>query len=159
MSDSDRYIVDGFFDEVRYAAERGIGSIGASDIIAIAGSQKLRVEFRQCYNQLNDPSTRDDIRDYLQSVVNDLENAAEQADLKADLLDRVGLAPSAAITGTGIVAIVTASAAAAPAVIALGLVGAIACGVGRTWLKSGAQRNKASSRKVKQLLDSLKTRD
>ena len=150
----DRYLVAQFFEEIRAAADGRLAVIGSSDILYIAGDPSLRAEFRIAFRGLNDPDSRALVKDYLVNVINDLDEASDRAEIKVDLLDRAALAPSASVVAAGILALIAAPLA-APIALGAGIVGVIASGAGRTWLRTGVQRNKTTARKIKQLLDSL----
>ena len=153
-------LVERFYTDARFALDNGYVHITLQpgDIVRIANLPATRSGFRDEFRRINDPESQAHIKDYLGDVINDLESAAERSEIKVDLIDRVGMTPSAAITVAGVVALAGATASVAlvaPFLLAGGLIGLAFSGVGRTLLRSRAQRNKADSRKVKQLKDSL----
>ena len=145
------YPVEAFFEEIRAADQGRSAHIPAPSVLAIAGDAALRLRFRQAFHQINDPDMKLTILEYLRNLIGDLETASDRTDIKVDLLDRAGMTPSASVVATGIVALVSATTV-APFVLAAGLIGVIACGIGRTLLRSNVQQNKASIRRVQLLL-------
>ena len=153
-------LVERFYIDARFAIDSGHVHITLhpADIVRIANFPATRSRFRDEFRKINDPEFRELIKEYLGDVINDLESASERSEIKVDLIDRVGMTPSAAITVSGLVALAGATASvavAAPFLLAGGLIGLSFSGGGRTLLRSRAQRNKADARKVKQLKESL----
>jgi hypothetical protein len=149
-------LVERFFAEARNVSSgtsTEIG-VGASDVVLIARDAAGRAAFRDEFKRLNDGTIQDLIKDYLSDFVSDLENGCERTEIGVDLIDRAAMVPSAGTLVAGIAAL-AAAAPAAPFLLAGGLVAVVVSGVGRTYMRTIAQRSRASARKVKQLRESL----
>ena len=149
-----------FFAEARSAVELAKPEIDidAADIVKIAHDPVARGLFRDMFRGLNDPDIKLLIDDYLADVTHDLAGASERGDIKVDLIDRVAMAPSVAITVAGIVGltgVALAAAASAPFLLAGGILGLTISGISRTLLRTHALNVKMDGRKVSQLKDSL----
>jgi hypothetical protein len=150
-----------FFMQARQAYFEGKPiDFSAADIVMIAGDAASRALFQRIFRQeVNDPDLQHHILEYLEEVAEELDDSADTADAKVELIDRAGMPVATAATVAGIGMLVTVGVFLGPLALFGGGIAALAIsGTGRTWVKLGANRTKAAARKVRRLAASLNPR-
>jgi hypothetical protein len=94
---------------------------------------------------------------YINDISESLDEAQGVSEAHIDLIDKAGFPVATGAVGLGIALLVSTGIVLGPvAVFGGGLFGLGVCGAGRTVIKLQSNRNKASMRKLKRLLDELR---
>jgi hypothetical protein len=135
-------------------------AVSERDILTIAGNPAMKAEFRRLLDNANDRELHDQIKQFVLDMADRLDDDAQGADRRVDLLDRAGLTIAASITATGIGGIAAGLFAVAATGISLGpfaallggLVGLVVTATGRHTLKTRSDESKSSARKLRRLV-------
>lgn len=128
------------------------------DVISIASTSHLKLKFVDLVkNEINDLELNNLIIGYINDISESLDEAQGVSEAHIDLIDKAGFPVATGAVGLGIALLVSTGIVLGPlAVFGGGLFGLGVCGAGRTVIKLQSNRNKASMRKLKRLLDELR---
>lgn len=148
-----------FFHEARRGLLKDTDRLAfdAADVLRIAQDSAMQAEFREIFRtEVNNPQLADIIVHHLDDVATDLESAARISDIHVDLLDRAGLAVAASVSVAAIGMVVLSGGTLASALLLSGgLVGLVAAGIGRTFMKLGSHQGTVAAGKVRRLVSGL----
>ncbi len=127
------------------------------DILAIAQDRAMRADFRNRFRrETNDQELRKLVLEYLGGVAEDLDDAAEIAEIKVELVDRAGMPVAASVTGAAIVAIIVSGGTLGPALLlCFGLAGLAATGTSRTLMKLSSRKRKSAAKRLRGFIADL----
>ena len=160
MSDPQPSLARLFFDRARqvYLGERTSIGLPLADLVEMCSEVATQLELIRLVRGQNDPHFRDLLVLFLEQAADKLEETGSEIDDNVDLLDRAGLAPTAAVTAGAVALIVASGGAAAPIlVLVAGTIGIGALGVGRSSLKGKARKQKGDAKRVRGLAAKLRT--
>ncbi len=163
LPEPDRTLPRRFFDEVREVSlgTKNAVDFEAADIVRIAEDAALTAEFRKLFNTgINNPEERELIREILERMADELEEAAKLQGVDSHLIERFGtIPPAAALTvalGTILHGVTNPVGAVVAATVAgLGIIGICISGLGTRTMKRREVLSDADMRKVRRLAGSL----
>ncbi len=145
-----------FFDAARRVLlkESDRLDFDAADILRIAQDTAMHAEFREILRgEVNNPQLADIVVHYLDEIASELESRATISDIRVELIDRAGMAVSASVTVAAVGMLAVGGFAIGPSlVLAVGVIGLVASGAGRTILRLGGHKHSLAAERVRRLL-------
>ncbi|RED52416.1 hypothetical protein [Aestuariispira insulae] len=126
------------------------------DIIRIANDPAMRRELiSQFQNNIQDPETRQIIRDYLKDLLDDEQHNIENLNILAEGVKSFAGRPAVAAAGGGVAAILAGVTVGSVALLTGGIAAMVAVGGAWTYLKLKANRNSRDVERLKRLEQGL----